>query len=272
MMTLTDLFSLEGKTALVTGGATGIGFMAAHGLMQAGAKVLIASRKEAACIAAAEELNAMGTPGFAIGFAGDVGSEDGVAALVADVKSHTDQLNILMNNAGTSWGAPLEEFPYMAWDKVMSVNVTGLFALTQALLPLLRASATDDDPARVINVGSLMGDQPLADGPYSYAASKAAVHHLTRVLANELAEYRITVNAIAPGPFVSKMTSFVAEAENGQAKIGAKIPLGRMGRAEDIAGTVLYLSGLGGAYITGAILPVSGGAQVDTVESALKVE
>ena len=271
-MTIDDLFTLKGKTALVTGGATGIGYMAAHALMQAGARVLIASRKEAACVAAAEALNASDLPGEAIGFAGDVGSEAGVADLAAAVKARTSSLNILMNNAGTSWGASLGEFPYAAWDKVMSINVTGLFALTQALLPMLRESATEDDPSRVINVGSLMGDQPLADGPYSYAASKAAVHHLTRVLANELAQDRITVNAIAPGPFVSKMTAFVAGEAEGQQKIGAKIPLGRMGRAEDIAGAMLYLSGRGGAYVTGAILPVSGGAQVETVSSALKVD
>jgi NAD(P)-dependent dehydrogenase (short-subunit alcohol dehydrogenase family) len=271
-MTFSNLFSLTGKTALVTGGATGIGYMAARALMQAGATVLIASRKEAALVAAADELNAQDLPGRAIGFAGDVGTQAGVADLADAVKTHTDTLNILMNNAGTSWGAPLNDFPYAAWDKVLSINVTGLFALTQALLPMLKGNATDDDPSRVINVGSLMGDQPLADGPYSYAASKAAVHHLTRVLANELAQDRITVNAIAPGPFVSKMTSYVAGEEEGQQKIGAKIPLGRMGRAEDIAGAMLYLCGLGGAYVTGAILPVSGGAQVETVSSALKVE
>ena len=234
-MSLTDLFSLNGKTALVTGGATGIGFMAAHALLQAGATVLIASRKEDACIATAGELNAQDLPGKAIGFAGDVGSEAGVADLAAAVKAQTDRLDILMNNAGTSWGAPLDDFPYAAWDKVMSINVTGLFALTQALLPMLRDTATDDDPSRVINIGSLMGEQPLADGPYSYAASKAAVHHLTRVLANELAQDRITVNAIAPGPFVSKMTAFVAGEEEGQQKDRRENPAGANGAGQRIS-------------------------------------
>lgn len=271
-MTPNELFSLNGKTVLVTGGATGIGFMAATAFVHAGARVLIASRKESACVEAAGTLNSMDASGQAVGFAGDVSTEAGVLALAEAVSAHTERLDILMNNAGTAWGAPLDDFPYMAWERVMSVNVTGAFALTQKLLPMLRAAATDEDPSRVINVGSVLGDIPMAEGPYSYAVSKAAVHHMTRVLANELAGERITVNALAPGPFVSNMTNYVAGDEEGQRKISARIPLGRMGRAEDIAGAVLYLSGIGGAYITGAILPVSGGAQVDTSDNVLKVD
>lgn len=258
-----DLFDLTGKVALVTGGATGIGRMAAEGLAAAGARVLIASRKGEACEAAAAEINAMGYPGSAEGFAGDVATEEGIAALVAEVKQRTDKLNILMNNAGRTWGAPLGEHPYDAWDKLLRLNVTGMFHLTQSLLPLLRAATTADDPARIINVGSVMGEVPMGTATYSYAVSKGAVHHMTRVLSNDLAPEGITVNAIAPGPFVSKMTAYAIGTEEGQARSAKTVPLGRVGRPEDVAGTVQFLCGRGGAYISGAILPLSGGMQAD---------
>ncbi|MEO9526399.1 SDR family NAD(P)-dependent oxidoreductase [Roseibium sp.] len=263
-MTPEKLFGLAGKTALVTGGATGIGRMAAEGLMAAGARVLIASRKEEACQAAAADLNALGWSGKAEGFAGDVSSEDGVAALAREVADRTDSLPILMNNAGTSWGAPLGEFPHSAWERVMRVNVTGLFQLTQSLLSLLEAAADDDDPARVVNVGSVMGETAHGDRAYSYAASKAAVHHLTRILAKELAHKRITVNALAPGPFISNMTAFATADEDVRSRVGAQVPLGRVGRPGDIAAAVQYLCGWGGAYVTGAVLPISGGINVET--------
>ncbi|WP_415920475.1 SDR family NAD(P)-dependent oxidoreductase [Tateyamaria sp. SN6-1] len=256
------LFSLEGKVALVTGGATGIGRMAATGLVMAGARVLIASRKEAACVEAAEALNALGAPGSAEGFAADLSSEDGITALVAEVGARTDALHILMNNSGVTWGAPMGQFPHAAWEKVMNVNVAALFHLTQALLPTLIATGTADDPARVVNVGSVMGEAALGDGAYSYAASKAAVLHLTKIMAKELAPHNITVNALAPGPFVSKMTAFATADEDTRAKVGADVPLGRVGRDEDIAGCMQFLCGMGGAYLTGAVLPVSGGIQV----------
>lgn len=200
MSYLDELFSVAGKTALVTGAATGIGRMAATALVRAGATVMIASRKGEDCIRVAGELNGLGGSGRAEGFAGDVSSEVGIAALVAQVKARTERLNILVNNAGVSWGAPLESFPYHAWAKVFGVNVTGVFHLTRELLPLLDAAASDADPARVINLGSVMGTQPLADDAYSYSASKAAVHHLTRTLAIEFAARHITVNAFAPAP------------------------------------------------------------------------
>lgn len=261
-MTPETLFSLPGKTALVTGGASGIGRMAAEALVRAGARVLIASRKGEACEAVAAELNALDAPGSAEGFAGDVSTEAGVDALVAEVKKRTDKLEILMNNAGRTWGAPLGEFPFKGWEPIMALNVAGLFHLTQALLPMLIASSTEDDPARVVNVGSVMGEIPMGDGAYSYAASKAAVLHLSKIMAKELAGQHITVNALAPGPFVSKMTAFAIADEGAREAVGSDVPLGRVGRDEDIAGCMLFLCGRGGAYITGAVLPVSGGTNV----------
>lgn len=263
-MTPEKLFGLSGKTALVTGGATGIGRMAAEGLVAAGARVFIASRKEEACLRAAKDLNALGYSGEAEGFSGDVATEEGIAALTAEIGKRADRLDILMNNAGTSWGMPLGQFPYEAWDRVMRLNVTGLFHLTQSLLPMLDAAASDANPARVVNVGSVMGETPHGDRAYSYAASKAAVHHLTKILAKELADRRITVNALAPGPFVSKMTAFATADENVRGKVGAQVPLGRVGCPEDIAAALQYLCGAGGGYVTGAIIPVSGGINVET--------
>jgi len=261
-MTPHQLFSLDGKVALITGGATGIGRMAATGLMQAGAHVFIASRKQVACEAVAAELNQMGSSGKATGFVGDVGSAAGVEALSEEIAKRTGTLNILMNNAGLTWGAELGKFPFEAWEKVQSVNNAGLFHLTQSLLPMLIKSATLDDPSRVVNVGSVMGDAPLGDGAYSYAASKAAVHQITKIMAKELAEKHVTVNALAPGPFVSRMTAFATADEETRDKVGQDVPLGRVGRDEDIAGCMQFLCGRGGSYLTGAILPVSGGIQV----------
>jgi len=260
-MTPESLFDLSGKVALVTGGATGIGRMAAHGLAAAGARVLIASRKADACQAVAAELNALGLRGSVEGFGGDVASQEGIANLVAAVQARTDVLHILMNNAGRTWGAPLGAHPYEAWEKLLSLNVTGMFHLTQSLLPLLRAAARPEDPARVVNVGSVMGDIPKGTATYSYAVSKGAVHHMTRVLSNDLAHEFITVNAIAPGPFVSKMTAFALASEEGRAKTAEGVPLGRVGSPEDIAGALQFLCGRGGAYLSGAILPLSGGMQ-----------
>ena len=262
MSYLDNLFGVAGKTAVVTGAATGIGRMMAEALVRAGARVLIASRKGDACAQVAAELTAIG-PGSAEGFAGDLSSGEGVAALAAAIGARTDKLHILINNAGKSWGAPYEEFPFHAWDTVMSVNCAGLFSLTRDLTPLLAAAATPDDPARVINIGSVAGDAPVGGLVYSYAASKAAVHHLTLILAKELAGRRITVNALAPGPFLSRMTQHFTEDEAKRARVAADVPMGRIGRDDDIAGCVLFLCGRGGAYTTGGIIPVSGGINVD---------
>ena len=171
---------------------------------------------------------------------------------------------ILINNAGISWGAPLEDFPYAAWNRVLSVNVAAMFTLTQRLLSVLSANAITDDPARVVNLGSVMGSQPMGDRVYSYSASKAAVHHLTRILAKELASRNVTVNALAPGLFESRMTAFATQDESRLPKIRERIALHRIGRPEDIAAAMLLLCGRGGAYITGAILPVDGGVGVET--------
>ncbi|MEM9012989.1 MAG: SDR family oxidoreductase [Pseudomonadota bacterium] len=264
MAYLDDLFSLAGKTALVTGGATGIGRMMAEALAGAGARVLIASRKGAACEEAAAEINATGPAGTVEGFAGDVGTEEGLAALVAAVGERTDRLHILANNAGTTWGEPFPSFPHAQWGRVMEVNVAAMFTLTRDLMPLQEAAATKADPARIVNVGSLMGTLPLAEGAYSYAVSKAGVHHLTKIMATEFASRRITANALAPGPFPSKMTAFATGTEEKAAKVSKNVPLGRIGQASDIAGAMLYLCGPGGAFITGAILPLDGGISVQT--------
>ena len=258
MAYLDELFGVAGKTALATGGGSGIGRMMAEALVRSGARVLIASRKAEVCEAVAAELNAIG-PGTAEGFAGDVSSGDGVAALSAAVAARTDQLHILINNSGISWGEPMESFPFEQWTRVMNVNAGAVFTLSRDLLPLLSAAATDDDPARIINIGSVMGTVPLAEGAYSYSASKAAVHHITRIMATELAQKRITCNAFAPGPFPSKMTRFATGSEDRAAQVGANVPLGRIGRPEDLAAATLFLCGRGGSYVSGAILPVDGG-------------
>lgn len=261
---LSDLFGLDGKTALITGGGSGIGAMMAEGFAAAGARVIICSRKLHQVEGMAEDINGKGLPGKVEAFSGDVGSEEGVDAIVAEVKSRTDKLHILVNNAGISWGAPLGAFPHSAFEKVMSVNVAGLFYLTQGLLPMMIETSTDEDPARVLNLGSVMGKHPLGDGAYSYSASKAAVHHLTAILGKELAGQRITVNALAPGPFQSKMTAFATATDEQAAAVGGDVPLGRIGLPSDIQGASLFLCSKAGRYVTGSILPLDGGVHVVT--------
>ena len=259
-----SLFDLTGKTALVTGGSSGLGAMIAKGFAAAGARVLICSRTLNDIEAMADEINRSVGRDAVTGFQGDVSDEDSILKLVETVGSLTDHLHILVNNAGIARGAPLDDFSHKFWQDVMSVNVAGLFTLTQKLLPMLSNTGSAEDPARVVNLGSVMGKHPLGDGPYSYSASKAAVHHLTAILAKELAHRHITVNALAPGPFRSKMTEFATGSDDKAEKVGADIPLGRIGREEDIQGASLFLTSKAGAYVTGAILPLDGGIHVIT--------
>jgi NAD(P)-dependent dehydrogenase (short-subunit alcohol dehydrogenase family) len=247
------LFSVRGKTALVTGGSRGIGRMIATGLVEAGAAVYISSRKADACNQVAAELSRTGT---CVAVPADLATEDGCRALAAAVGERVDRLDLLVNNAGATWGAPLEAFDDAAWDRVLALNVKAVFHLTKFLLPLLRAAGTADEPARVVNIGSIDGIHMPVLETYSYAASKAAVHQLTRHLARRLAP-EITVNAVAPGPFESKMMAATLEAYGEQ--IAAAAPLKRIGRPDDMAGAVIYLASRAGAYLTGAVIPVDGG-------------
>jgi NAD(P)-dependent dehydrogenase (short-subunit alcohol dehydrogenase family) len=249
-----DLFSIEGKTAVVTGGSRGIGLMIAQGMVEAGANVYISSRKADVCDQVAAELSKSGK---CTSIPADLGNEEGCRFLADEVGKREQQVHILVNNAGANWGAPFEQFPDSGFDKVFAINVKGVFHLTRFMTPLLEKAGTDDDPARVINIGSIDGLQAPALETYSYSSSKAAVHHMTRVLAHKLAAKHITVNAIAPGPFESKMMHETLE-RFGDA-IRASCPLGRIGRAEDMAGAAIFLSSRAGAYLTGAVIPVDGG-------------
>jgi len=252
---LSDLFDISGKTALVTGGSRGIGLMIAHGLVQAGANVIVSSRKAEDVNAAAEQLSQLGS---CEAIPADVSDPRGAAALAAATRERFPALDILVNNAGAAWGAPLEEFPASGWDKVMHTNVEGVFHLTVALLPALRAAAKAEYPSRVINIGSIDGLRTPGVENYSYSASKAAVHMLTRHLARRLAGDHITVNAIAPGPFQSKMMSILEDPEV-RAAIEGAVPLARIGRPEDIVGVTLMLASRAGSYLTGTVIPLDGG-------------
>jgi NAD(P)-dependent dehydrogenase (short-subunit alcohol dehydrogenase family) len=254
-MSISDLFSVQGKVAIVTGGSRGIGLMIARGFVEAGARVYISARKAEACNEAARELSAHGE---CISVPADLGTQTGIDHLVAQVSKREASVHVLVNNAGATWGAPIEEFPEAGWDKIMAVNVKGVFYLTTRLLPLLRRAATKDDPARVINIGSIDGLRVPAFDNFSYSASKAAVHMLTRHLAGSLVRDHINVNAIAPGLFPSKMTQFVFDGV-GEEGAAQNIPMGRAGRPDDIAGTTIYLCSRAGAYLTGAVIPVDGG-------------
>jgi NAD(P)-dependent dehydrogenase (short-subunit alcohol dehydrogenase family) len=253
-MTLERLFSLDGKVAVVTGGSRGIGEMIARGLVEAGAKVYVSSRKADACEQVAADLARTGT---CIALPADLGTEEGCRALAQEIGEREQALHILVNNAGANWGAPLAQYPDSAFDKVFALNVKGVFHLTRFLTPMLAAAASDDDPARVINIGSIDGLQAPALETYAYSSSKAAVHHLTRVLAHRLAAQRITVNAVAPGPFESKMMAETL-ARFGDS-IRASCPLGRIGRPDDMAGIAVFLASRAGSYLTGAVIPVDGG-------------
>lgn len=248
-----DLFSIAGKVALVTGGSRGIGLMIAEGYVRAGARVYISSRKADVCKQVASELSALGT---CEALPADLSTEAECRRLADELAAREEALHILVNNAGATWGAPLDEFDDAAWNRALDLNVKAVFHLTKFLVPKLEAAGSPDDPARVVNIGSIDGLHVPALETYSYAASKAAVHHLTRVLAKRLAP-EITVNAVAPGPFESKMMAATLEAFGDQ--IAATAPMRRIGRPSDMAGIATFLASPAAAYITGAVIPVDGG-------------
>jgi NAD(P)-dependent dehydrogenase (short-subunit alcohol dehydrogenase family) len=258
-----QLFALNGKSAVVTGGTRGIGMMMARGLLQAGARVVISSRKADACARAQEHLAQFGD---VRAVPADLSQHAGCQHLADEVLADTDRLDILVNNAGATWGEPLETFPDSAWDKVIDLNVKSPFWLVQAFLPALKRAGTQDDPARIINVGSIDGLHVPSLPVYSYASSKAALHQLTRMLARELGPQHITVNAVAPGPFQSKMMAATLDAFG--ETIASSAPLRRIGRDDDMAGVAVFLASRAGSYLTGAVIPIDGGIATTASGSA----
>ncbi|MDM0054466.1 SDR family oxidoreductase [Variovorax fucosicus] len=251
-MDTTRLFSLEGRTALITGGSRGIGRMIAEGYLAQGARVYISARKAAACDQTAKELSAFG---HCVSLPADVSTLEGAQALVAAYGKHEKTLDILVNNAGAAWGAPYHEFPESGWDKVVDLNLKTPFFLTQALTPMLKAAATDH-LAKVINIASIDGVSVNPQETYSYAASKAGLIHLTRRMALRLAQERIVVSAIAPGAFASDMNK---DARDHGDEVKGRIPAGRIGTPEDMAGAAIYLASRAGDYVMGSTLIVDGG-------------
>jgi NAD(P)-dependent dehydrogenase (short-subunit alcohol dehydrogenase family) len=255
-----SLFSLSGKTALVTGGSSGLGLVIAKGLLQNGAKVIISSRSKEKCDKALQELKKVGE---AHAWAADVTNAQHRAELLNFVSSIFGNLNVLVNNAGANWGAPFEDYPDEGFDKVINTNLNSVFSLTRDAVSLLEQAASEKDPARIVNIGSMDGIHvPIVQRvpTFAYSASKAALHHLTRVMAVELAKKRITVNAVAPGFFESRMTDYVFE--HFLSDIEEDCPLGRIGRPEEIVGILTYLTSRAGAYTNGTVIPVDGGTSI----------
>lgn len=250
-----NLFDVSGKVVLVTGGSRGIGEMIARGYVENGAKVYVSSRKASVCDALAEELSQVGTC-HSLPF--DLSAMAGIEGLATALSEREGKLDVLINNAGASWGAPIDEYPESGWDKVMDLNVKSVFFLTQKLLPLLRASARAETPARVINIASVNGLEPPVLETYAYSSSKAACIMLTRHLAKRLAPEHILVNAIAPGPFPSQMMAATLAAHGDE--IRANNPLRRTGEPEDVAGVAIFLGSRASAYTTGATIPCDGGS------------
>ena len=252
MIDTAELFSLKGRIALITGGSRGIGRMIAEGFLRAGARVYISARKADACDATAAELSAIGP---CVSLPADVSTQGGVQQLVASYQQHEKSLDILVNNAGAAWGAPYEDFPESGWDKVVDLNLKAPFFLTQALTPLLKRAATDH-LAKVIHIASIDGVSVNPQETYSYAASKAGLIHLTRRMALKLAPERIAVSAIAPGAFASTMNK---DARDHGDEVAQRIPLGRIGTPEDMAGAAIFLASRAGDYVVGSTLIVDGG-------------
>ncbi len=251
---LKDLFTLKGRTALVTGGSRGIGRMIAEGFLMQGAKVYISSRKADVCDKVAAELSKGG--GECISLPQDVSTVDGCKALAARLAEREPRLDILVNNAGAAWGADFEEFPESGWDKVMNLNLKSPFFLTQALHPMLKASGTQEKPAKIINIASIDGMRLNPLETYSYHASKSGLIYLTRRLAKRLIRDWIVVTAIAPGPFASEMNR---AARDHSEEVSRHVPLGRIGTDEDMAAAAIYLASRAGDYVVGATIPVDGG-------------
>jgi len=265
-LAISDLFSVKGKVVLVTGGSRGIGEMIAAGFLTNGAKVYISSRKAEVCDATAKRL-AEEYGGSCISLPADLSGLEGIDSLTSRLTEQESKLDVLVNNAGASWGGPIEEFPENGWDKVMDTNVKGVFFLTQRLLPLLEAAGTSDDPSRVINIGSVDGMKVPSFDTWSYGPSKAALHHLTRQMGNRLVKRNVLVNGIAPGPFPTWMlstgigTGGDVEGTDWEA-LGKAIPRGRIGTAEDVAGLTIYLCSRAGAFTVGDVITCDGGIVV----------
>lgn len=252
------MFSLTGKVAVVTGGSRGIGKMITEEFVRRGVRTYITARKREACLKTAEELSEHGE---CIALAQDLSSLEGIGRFVGEISERENQLDILINNAGAAWAAPFDEFPEAGWDKVMDINVKSLFFLTQQLMPLLRSAASAEQPAKVINIASNDAIRNPDLETYSYVASKAGVIHLTRRMAKRLASEHVYVNAIAPGAFASDMNIF---ARDNPDVVSARIPVGRIGNAKDIAGTAVYMCSRAGDYLVGITLPVDGGMALAT--------
>ncbi|HTQ13608.1 MAG TPA: SDR family NAD(P)-dependent oxidoreductase [Rhizomicrobium sp.] len=253
-MPTSSLFDISGKTAVITGGSRGIGLMIARGFVAAGAKVYITSRDAKACEAAAAELNNAGT---CVAMAHDLGRTDEVRKFAAGIAAKETKLDILINNAGAAWAEPFGKYSEKGWDKVMAINLKAVFTLTQALYPLLKAAGTPEDPARVVNIGSIDGLLAPTLETYAYSASKAAVHHLTRNMAKHLAGDNINVNAIAPGPFETKMLAPVLAMSRKAVEAG--VPRGRIGSDDDMVGAAIFYCSRASSYVTATVLPVDGG-------------
>ena len=252
MMKIDQLLSLQGRSALVTGGSRGIGRMIAEGFLRAGARVYISARKADACDATAKELSAIGP---CVSLPADVSTLEGIHQLVAAYQKHEASLDILVNNAGAAWGAPYAEFPESGWDKVADLNMKTPFFLTQQLTPLLKQAATDH-LAKVIHIASIDGISINPWETYSYQASKAGLIHLTKRMAVQLAPERIIVSAIAPGPFASEMNK---SARDHADEVAERTPAGRIGTPEDMAGAAIFLASRAGDYVVGSTLVVDGG-------------
>ena len=254
-----QLFSITGKVALVTGGSRGIGLMIARGYVEAGARVYISSRRKEVCDQVSMELSKLGE---CISIPADLSTGAGCTRLAEEISRREKALHILVNNAGAVWGAHIEDYPESGFDKVMDLNVKSIFLLTRDLLPLLQHASRPGDPARVINIGSIDGLAVPPLDTFAYPASKAAIHHLTRVLAVKLGPRGVTVNAIAPGPFESKMTEWMLSTYRD--RIEESCPLHRIGEPSDMAGASIYLASRAGAFVNGAVIPVDGGLSLSS--------